>query len=104
VNGVEVALPDLCSAIASRHLLALRYKGKDRLVEPYCHGFAADGREMLVAFQREGESASGQEAGWKAMVIADLEHVELLDVPFVASRADYNPDYSKNLARVHCCV
>lgn len=104
MDGGEAARAELCSAIAERHLLALRYKGKDRLVEPYSHGFAADGREMLVAYQRGGDSESGQQTGWKAMVVADLHQLQRLDVPFVASRADYNPDYSKNLVRVHCCV
>ncbi len=95
----------LCEAIRTRRLLSLSYRGRRRLVEPYSHGQSSDGREILVAFQCSGESSSGQQAGWKAFVVADLEDIEPLDVPFLSSRDDYRPGgHSKNLATVHCCV
>lgn len=96
--------PAVCKAVREKRLLSIEYHGGERLVEPYLHGFAADGREILVAFQRGGASSSGAESGWKAFIVADLVIMETIDVPFVRARPDYHAGYSKNITEVHCQV
>lgn len=95
----------LCEGVEGRRLISLSYRGRNRLVEPYCHGFSPDGTEFLVAFQRSGESSSGQPTGWKGFVVAELADIEVLGIPFVIDRPDYRPGgRSKNIVKVHCCV
>lgn len=95
----------ICEAIRLRHLLNVTYDGRRRVIEPYSHGVARDGREVLVAFQRAGESGSGQSQGWKAFHVERLSAVADMEVPFIANQAEYRSGgHSKNLASVHCCV
>lgn len=95
----------LCEAIKSRRLLEITYRGGLRLVEPYSHGFSRERREVLVAFQRTGESDSGHVQGWKAFHVDEMGEVVILDVPFMVNQAGYRGGgYSKNLGEVHCCV
>lgn len=93
---------DICSAIASRHLVELLYNGQLRLIEPYSHGFSSDGREMLVGFQRAGGSDSGQVEGWKAMAVRRIERLVVLDVTFIPGREEYRAGGSKNIDAPHC--
>ena len=95
----------ICQAISHRRLLDVTYRGRLRLVEPYAHGVSRDGREMLVAFQRVGGSASGQGEGWKAFHVDEVEELRIVDVPFVVNQPGYREGgHSKNLTEVHCCV
>lgn len=74
-------------------------------MEPYVHGIGHDGRQILVAFQRAGSSASGHSKGWKAFRIDELSRVEDLKVPFVVNQASYREGgQSKNIAEAHCYV
>jgi hypothetical protein len=82
----------------------LTYKGAHRLVEPRCHGFGADGHEVLVVYQRAGESASGQGEGWKALAVEEIDGIETVDVTFLPDRPGYRPGLSKNIVDVHCYV
>lgn len=63
-----------------RHLLRLIYNGADRLVEPRSHGYASDGHEVVVVYQRGGESAWGQDEGWKALVVSQIEELQVVAV------------------------
>lgn len=75
------------------------------MVEPYSHGFSPDGRETLVAYQRAGDSSSGHKEGWKAFHVDEIDHVVLMDVPFVVNQPGYRAGgQSKNLSEIHCCV
>lgn len=95
---------DICKAIAARRLLELRYNGQHRLVEPYSHGFSSDGTEMLVGYQRDGGSDSGQTEGWKAMAVDRIERLVVVDVSFIPTRQDYKAGHSKNIDDLHCEV
>lgn len=95
----------ICTAIRRRYLLDVTYRGRRRVIEPYSHGVSRDGREILVAFQKAGDSASGHGEGWKAFHVDELDEVVDLDVPFVANQVGYRAGgQSKNLVQVHCCV
>lgn len=95
----------ICNAIRRHRLVDVTYLGGSRLVEPHAHGFSAQGREMLVAFQRAGHSASGRVEGWKAFDVDELRDLTVLHTPFVANMTGYRAGgHSKNLSEVHCCV
>jgi hypothetical protein len=49
----------LCEAIRKRALLEFRYRGRLRVVAPYCYGVSTRGVDILRAIQLRGESASG---------------------------------------------
>ena len=91
--------PAFCEAIAARVQLRVRYGGKERVIEPYCHGTDKKGNDVLRAFQ---VSSSDREVGWRLFHTAKMEHVEPTDGSFAGDRADYNPDDSQ--MRVHCCI
>jgi hypothetical protein len=95
----------ICAAIERRVLLSARYRlGEPRVLEPYGHGTNSRGIETLLAFQRAGESRTGESEGWKAFVVGDLSDVVLLDVLFLPTRNDYVPGQSYNLTEVHCYI
>lgn len=91
-------------AIATRRLLSVTYRGGKRLVEPFCHGFSADERELLVVFQRSGCSTGGAPTGWKTLAVDDLSLVEPLDEVFASDRPGYRPGVSKQIVEIHCSV
>jgi len=78
--------------------------GAARLVEPYIHGTAGDGTEMLVAFQTSGASSSGATLGWKALRVGEIEAMEVHAETFIMDRPGYAGGRSKNIAIVHCYV
>lgn len=80
----------LNSAIAQRRLIAFRYHGHDRLVEPHILGVTAAGHEALSGWQVAG-SAGSRAAGWKNFVLADLNELAVTDQAFARPRSDYNP-------------
>jgi hypothetical protein len=92
----------ICKAIASRRLVELVYNSQRRLIEPYSHGFASDGREMILGFQRAGGSDSGQTEGWKTLAVERIERIALVDVSFIPGRVDYRAGSSKNIDDLHC--
>lgn len=94
----------LCEAISKREVVRLTYRGVSRLIEPYLHGFASDGTEMIMGYQRDGGSSSGQRSGWKAMRVGQIEILRLTGITFIGSQLDYRPGGSKNIARVHCGI
>jgi hypothetical protein len=93
----------ICEAIRSCHRLSFDYAGQHRVVEPYCHGTAANGGELLRAIQVGGSSSSGGFGFGKLWKLADIERLRVLPEVFVPDDPHYNPEDSA-LARIHCCV
>lgn len=92
----------ICRAISTRTLLAFDYAGKHRLVEPYLHGFAPDGRELLRAFQIAGESASKRPSGWKLYEVNKITELRGVNEHFVP-RTDFDSSYD-GMRPIHCEV
>jgi hypothetical protein len=94
----------ICGAITLRRLIELEYRGTRRVVEAHAHGVSSDGVEVVVTFQRSGESRSGNPVGWKALHVADIHGIVVLETTF-EPRDGYQPGgRSDNLAEVHCCI
>jgi hypothetical protein len=95
--------PIITQAIGERRLLAVTYKGKDRIVEPYCYGLASTGNYLLRCYQTDGDTVSGNRAGWKLLNVAALDGVSLTSATFEPIRDGYNPA-DKALVDVLVCI
>jgi hypothetical protein len=95
----------ICEAVRLRKLLEFDYRGTRRVVEPHAHGVSPDRLEVLVGFQRSGESSAGNPTGWKAFHAEDLCRLRILEESF-EMRDGYRPGgRSDNLRdEVHCCL
>jgi hypothetical protein len=96
----------ICQAIQQRQLLEFDYKGKRRVVAPYCHGFSSKDSEVLRAIQVRGESSSGPGGGLgfgKLWTVAEMVGARVLDEPFTPDDPNYNPDDTA-MARICCRV
>ena len=63
-------MTDICSAIRTRRLLEFYYKGRKRVVEPYCFGRSTADNDLLRAWQISGFSQTGR-ANWR---LFDIDH------------------------------
>lgn len=90
----------ICVSIAAKNLIEFRYDDQVRTAEPYCHGYAKSGKEVLRAFQVS--SASG-ETGWRLFSISKIEGIILTNERFAKARPEYSCE-DKAMASVHCCV
>lgn len=55
--------PIICSAIRSKQVIRLYYRGGFRMIEPFCYGASTAGSELLRAYQTGGYSESGSPSG-----------------------------------------
>jgi len=76
--------PLLWSAIAQRRIIRLRYKNKERIVEPHDYGIH-NGVAKLLAYQIGG-SSSHRLPNWRWMAAELISGVELLDRTFPGGR------------------
>jgi hypothetical protein len=91
----------ICEAIRKRSLLAFVYRGKARVVAPYCHGFKKN-TEVLRAIQVRGVTSSGFGFG-KLWHVANVSDLRILDEAFIPDDPNYNPNDSA-MDRIHCRV
>ena len=94
--------PVICSAISSKQVVRIFYKGGLRTLEPFCYGANAAGIEMLRAYQTGGYSGSGAPAGWKLFRVSEISDLTVTDEHFDL-RPGYNPR-DKAMATIFCCV
>lgn len=71
----------LAAAIRERRMVAFRYAGRRRVVEPHTRGLLR-GEPRLLAFQTGGESASGPLPEWRLFSVAKIEGFETLPARF----------------------
>jgi hypothetical protein len=96
-------LHTICDAIRARRRLAFEYDGQLRVVEPYCHGWGAQGGELLRAIQVAGSSRSRGFGFGKLWKLDRMRRVKAMDQTFVPSDPHYNPNDSA-MARIHCRI
>ena len=96
-------MADFCAAISARAVLRVRYQGQVRVIEPHTHGWTSTGTEVLLVYQSEGPSASGESEGWKTLHVAKFESVEVMDVAFLRARSTFDPA-APEVGRIHCQV
>lgn len=93
----------IIEAIRTKRLIAFDYRGGRRVVEPHTYGFDKWNREVLCAYQVEGESRSGQAEGWKTFVVADASDLRADARHFSEPRPEYQRNdgaFSKILAQL----
>ena len=93
----------ICDAIRTHHRLSFVYEGLPRVVEPYCHGWTAQGDEVLRAIQVGGRSRSGGFGFGKLWSVARLQQVRLGTESFVPNDRNYNPNDSA-ISEIDCRV
>src|SRR5580765_8158239 len=72
-------------AIRYRHLIRLRYGGKDRIVEPHDYGIQ-NGVVRLLAYEVGGTS-TGRLPNWRWFDINQMSDLQLLDEGFAGGRS-----------------
>jgi hypothetical protein len=82
-------------------VLRFEYDGRERMVEPYGHGWTTAGVEIVSGYQISGESVGGQVPGWKMFHVAKMSVVGDGGVTFAEPRPDYDP--AKLRIGVLCC-
>lgn len=90
----------ICSAIRDLVRLEFDYDGLHRIVEPYCHGFTANG-EVLRAIQVGGQSRSRGMGFGKLWRVEKMQNVRTTSQPFIPNDPDYNPRDSA-MTEIHC--
>ncbi|MHB0857680.1 MAG: hypothetical protein ACYC5M_08930 [Anaerolineae bacterium] len=93
----------VCEAIREHVLIAFRYGGGERLVEPHVHGVSTAGHEVIRGYQVSGYSSSGRPAGWKQFRVERIADLELTGQTFADNRPGYQPS-GRGLLEVHCHV
>jgi hypothetical protein len=93
----------LCEAIRKRALLEFRYRGRLRVVAPYCCGMSTRGADVLRAIQVRGESASGGMGFGKLWFVSDIETPRILNEAFVPDDPDYNP-HDSAMSHIYCRI
>lgn len=80
---------DLRLAIANKRLVAIRYHGVTRIVEPHDYG-RQKGVDKVLGYQRRklGPRGRAPEIGWRSFEVAKIEECRLLDETFPGSRGD----------------
>jgi hypothetical protein len=91
----------ICQAIRERRRLQFNYRGIERVVDPYVHGWDADGHEKLRAIQIRG-GGSKVDSG-KLWVVGEMSGVLLLAEKFIANDPKYNPNDAA-IPRICCRV
>jgi len=74
-------------AITSRHLIRVRYHGRDRVAEPHDYGRYKKIDRLLV-YQLSAPVGPGEQSrdGWRLLDIAKIEIVKVLEETFAGSR------------------
>ena len=85
----------IIEAIENNKLIEFEYKGEFRIVEPYTFGISKTNKDVLSAYQVEGNSNSSNDLGWRLFSIDKIENIELLVETFEPLRAGYNPNDSR---------
>jgi hypothetical protein len=93
----------ICEAIQRRLLLEFDYDGLHRVVQPYAHGRATNGQELLRAIQVGGQSRSARIASGKLWSVEKLTKVELAGPEFVPDDPNYNPN-DRAMETIHCRI
>ncbi|MBI2764717.1 MAG: hypothetical protein HYX53_02265 [Chloroflexi bacterium] len=94
----------ICDAIRERTALAFDYDGGgQRLVEPHCHGYNVNRREVLRGYQVAGVSRTGIGSGWKIFLVERMRSLAATSIP-VSSGRDGEADVDADMVLVDCRI
>jgi predicted DNA-binding transcriptional regulator YafY len=80
----------LVQAILGHRLVTFRYQGLVRTVEPHLVGLHEAGEPLLIAYQSEGPSRSGDLPGWRTFVVTEIEGLNESDRQFAGPRLEFD--------------
>jgi hypothetical protein len=81
----------IIAAVTSRSVVEMRYEsGGPRLVHPHVFYRAADGHELLDAYQVAGYTHQGPLPGWRLFTLVKITHFVVLEEAFEVAPG-YNP-------------
>ena len=92
----------ICDAIKKRVVLAFRYKGSLRLVEPQCHGTSSAGHEVLRAIEVGDGGRSAGPIG-KLFDVSKMSELKETVQFFAKAARNHNPA-DQAMTFVHCCL
>jgi hypothetical protein len=92
-----------CDAIERRALLEFQYEGRQRVVQPYCHGVSNRDSEVIRAVQVRGSSSSNKFGVGKLWDVAKVRGLRILDETFVPTDPNYNPNDTA-MKHIHCRI
>lgn len=84
----------ILSAIKNKEVLRFTYNAKERVVEPQTYGISIAGREVLRAFQKGGDSRSGQTKIAKLFDVEKISKLEKTGEKFTHALPEHNPEDS----------
>jgi hypothetical protein len=79
----------LVQATLGHRPVTFRYQGLSRTVEPHLIGLHEAGDPLLVAYQAEGQSRSGDLPGWRTFIVTEIEDLSVSDRQFAGPRLDF---------------
>lgn len=82
-------LDTIIEAIENRNMLEFDYDGHFRVVEPHTVGISKTGKEMLAAYQVDGESNRVKVPDWGQFSVSKIENLEVLNDVFDGTRPGY---------------
>ena len=87
----QPANPLLWQAIEERRLIRLRYKNRERIVEPHDYG-VQKGKEHVLVYQRRmsGRVPGRKPVGWRMFDVALIERCAVMEETFEGSRGAAN--------------
>jgi hypothetical protein len=91
----------VCGAITAKQLLAFRYEGFERVVEPHLCGRNEAGHDVLQAWFVRGYSQSEARAGWRTYLLSEMHEVRALHDTFEQARNGFNPN-GRSIRLVYC--
>ncbi len=81
----------LIQATLGHRPVTFRYQGLLRTVEPHLVGIHEAGEPVLLAYQSEGPSRSGDLPGWRTFIVTEIEDLVVSDGQFPGARPGFNP-------------
>jgi hypothetical protein len=82
----------LVRGILDHRTVTFSYHGLQRTVEPHLVGVHPAGEAVLVGYQTEGSSHSGELPGWRTFIISEISDAHLDDRMFLGPRPEFNPN------------
>jgi hypothetical protein len=80
----------LVQATLGHRPVTFRYKGLVRTVEPHLIGLHEAGEPLLVAYQAEGPSRTGNLPGWRTFIVTEIEDLTVSDREYSGPRLDFD--------------
>ncbi len=100
--GAELGIEAVSEAIRERRIVAFRYGGIMRTVEPHCCGVSRAGNQVLRAYETNDVDGGGS-VGWRLFNVNKIADMRDTGRVFEESRPGYNPN-DRGMTAVHCRI